>query len=297
MMTAQYYQLAQALDVILQKVNGIHGLKFIYSAAKKSANRTEQADMNFLESIAKPFFDPFTESRQMFTQWVIHSDVFITNSNFQKDSFLKRFIKQRDKVQTEFDKTKINSTKLAEKIGELRIHLDALEKHGKRVAIVPHLQEKTTPQLDSTIILEKGNTIYALKQVSNIFNNSKGFLKVMDKWVSDRTLEYFASVPEVPIKILTSNIDNKKRISFQVMLNRINETRSTSIEVRICNPKEFHDRYIITGKELWIIGSSLKDAGYKNWTTLNRLEDNEKRKELNKIFDKLWKASVVFTSL
>ena len=294
MMIAQYYQLARALDVILQKVNNIHGLKFIYSAAKKSASRTEQTDMDFLESIAKPFIDPFTESRQMFTQWVIQSDVFITNSNFQKDSFLKRFIRQRDKAQTEFDKTKINSTKLTEKIGELRIHLDALEKHGKRIAHVPSLSEKTIPQLDSTIILEKGNTVEVLKQVSNIFNNSKGFLKVMDKWVSDKTLEYFASVPDVPIKILTSNIDNNKRVSFQVMLNRINETRSTPIEVRICNPKEFHDRYIITGKELWIIGSSLKDAGYKNWTTLNRSDDNEKRKDINKIFDKLWKLSVIF---
>ena len=103
----------------------------------------------------------------------------------------------------------------------------------------------------------------------------------MDKWVSDKTLEYFASAPEVPIKILTSVIDNKKRVQFQVMLNRINETRSNPIEVRICDPKEFHDRYIISGKELWVIGSSLKDVGYKNWTTLNRVEDGEKRKELN----------------
>lgn len=295
-MTAQYYQLAQALDMILQKVNDIHKLRFIYNTAKKSASSTEKEDLSFLESIAKPFFDPYTESRQLFTEWVIHTDVYITNSNFSKDAFLKRFLKQRDKVQTDLDKTKLNSTKLSEKIGGLRILLDALERYGKRIINTPSLQDKS-PQLDSTIILEKGKTVDVLRQVTQIFSNSKGYLYVMDKWVSDKTLEYFASAPEIPIKILTSVIDNKKRVQFQVMLNRINETRSNPIEVRICDPKEFHDRYIISGKELWVMGSSLKDVGYKNWTTLNRVEDGEKKKELNKIFEKLWRKSTVFSHL
>ena len=213
-MSTQYYQLAQALDVILAKVNNIHGLKFIYNTVKKSSNKTEQEDLDLLESVAKPFFDPLTESRQMFIQWVINSDVYLTNSNFSKDVFLKRFIKQRDKVQTEFERIRPNTTWLSEKIGELRIHLDALEKYGKRIVRTHSLQENSPPQLESTIILEKGKTVDVLIQVTQILNNSKEYLNVMDKWVSDKTLEYFASDPDIPIKILTSNIDNKKRYSF-----------------------------------------------------------------------------------
>ena len=295
MMTAQYYQLVQNIDVILQKVNNIHVLKFGWNAGKKVLGSADVQDMNLLESIGKAFFDPFTESRQMFTQWIIQSDVFITNSNFQKDIFLKRFVKQRDKVQTEFDKTKVNSTKLTEKLGELRIHLDALQQHGKQIVVTKKLQKIEQPQLDSTIILEKGKTVDILKQVSEVFNSSTKFLKIMDNWIGVKTLEYLTSMPEIPVKILTSNIEKKSQVEFQVMLNRINETRSNPIEVRLCEPKEFHDRYTINGKDLWMIGASLKDVGYKNWTTISKINDKDQRKEINKIFDMLWKNSIPFS--
>lgn len=297
MMNGQYGQLVQSLDVILQKVVDVHKLRFIYNFAKKSGSRAEQDDLGLLESIAKPFIDPYIDSRQLFTQWIIYSDIYVTNSNYTKDAFLKRFIKQRDKVQTEFDKSRPDSKKLMMKVGELRIHLDALEQNGKRAVKTANMPEKSTPQLDNTIILEKGKTVDILRQVSDILNASTGFLKVMDKWVSDRTLDYFASAPEIPIRILTSNIDTKRLVPFQVMLNRINETRQNKIEVRACSPSEFHDRYIITEKDLWIIGSSLKDVGYKNWTTINRSGDGKKRKELSEIFDKLWSGSTVVTFL
>ena len=294
MTTTQYYQLIQELDVILQKVNNIHTLKFGWNLGKKLLDSTEIVDTKMLESFGK-FLDPFTESRQMFTQWLIQSDVFITNSNFQKDVFLKRFVKQRDKVQTEFEKTKVNSTKLTEKIGELRIHLDALQQHGKQIVITPKLQKKVPLQLDSTIILEKGKTVEILRRVSEVFNSSTKFLKVMDNWIGAKTLEYFTSLPEIPVKILTSNIKKNDLVSFQVMLNRINETRSNPIEVRLCEPKEFHDRYAINGKELWMIGASLKDVGYKTWTTINKINDEDQRQEINKIFDVLWRKSTLFS--
>ncbi|KAF6247116.1 hypothetical protein C6990_05395 [Nitrosopumilus sp. b3] len=267
----------------------------MYNIAKKGANKDEQDDLELIESVTKPFFDPYTESRQLFTQWMIDSDIYISATNFDKDNFLKRFVKQRDKVQTEFDKIKPNSNKLAEKVGELKIHLDALERHGTRKAVISSIKQKSTPQLEDTIILEKGKTVDILKQVSEIFNGSARFLKVMDKWAGVKMLDYFVSVPEIPIKILTSNLEKKSEIEFQVMLNRINETRSNKIEVRVCDPKEFHDRYIINEKDLWMIGSSLKDVGYKNWTTITRTNDNEKRGDINNIFDDLWKKSSVFS--
>ena len=292
-MTTQYYQLIYGIDAMLQKVNDMHKLRFIYRSAKKSVNRNELNDLNFLESIAKPFFDPYAENRQIFAHWMIQSDIYITNSRFEKDRFLKRFLKQCDKVQIEFDKVKINSAKLIEKIEELRIHLDALEQHGKRIDITPKLQKIEARQSENSIILEKGKTAKILKQVSEVFNNSTKFLKVMDKWVGVKTLEYFIAVPDVPVRILTSNIEKKSQLEFQVLLKRINETRSNPIDVHLCDPKEFHDRYIINGEELWMIGSSLKDVGYKNWTTLNRITGIEKRKELDKIFNRLWKKSIM----
>ena len=291
MMSTQYYQLLQYLDLIRQKVNNIHGLKFIYNLGKKIADPAEQEDLNLLESVAKPFFDPFTESRQMFSQWVIQSDVYIENSNFSKDNFLKRFVKQRDKVENEFDKIKPNSTKLSEKIGQLRIQLDALEKHGKHVSQIPNLGKQSEPQTDNTMLIEKGKPFHALKQISQIFQSAKGPIKIMDKWISDKTLEFLISVPDVQIRILTSNIEEKSQIKFDILLRRINEERTNPIEVKKCDPKEFHDRYIITKNELWAIGGSLKDVGYKTWNTINKIDDEETRNEINNIFDLLWKST------
>lgn len=290
MMSTQYYQLAQYLDLVLQKVNNIHGLKFLYNIGKKIADPVELEDLNLLESVTKPFYDPFTESRQMFSQWVIQSDVYITNSNFSKDNFLKRFVKQRDKVESEFDKIKLNSTGLSEKIAQLRIQLDALEKHGKRVSQIPNLEKQPEPQTDNTMLIEKGKPYDALKQVSQIFRSAKGPIKIMDKWISDKTLEFLASAPDVQIRVLTSNIEERSQTKFDILLRRINEQRTNPIQVKKCDPKGFHDRYIITKNELWVVGGSLKDIGYKTWSTINKVDDEETRSEISNIFSSLWKV-------
>lgn len=285
-MSGQYHQLAQIIDIILQKVNGIHVLKFGWNLGKKILDDVDVQDMNLLESVGTPFFDPYIESRQMFVQCVIQSDVYITNSNFTNDTFLKRFVKQRDKVQTKFDKTKPNSTKLTEKIGELRVHLDALEQHGRRVSTVPSLNEPEPPNETTTKLIAKGKPFDAIRQVAQILETSKDSIKIMDRYVSEKTLEFLATAPDVQIKIITTTIESQ--IKFDIFLRRINEERTNPIKVKICDSKEYHDRYIITKKEVWSIGGSLKDVGYKTWSTINKIDDEDIKKEVNNIFDRLW---------
>ncbi len=296
MMSGQYHQLIQTLDALIENVNKLNTSKFLWNLGKNILGSDDVTAMRNLESLGGNI-DLFADKKQVFTQWIVQSNVYITNSNFKKDSFLSEFTKQRNKVKREFDKNKVNAATLVTSMTELRTHLVALQQYGtvKSPKLLKEKQPKTKlPKEKNTIKIDKGNTVDILKQVTRVFDNSTKFLKVMDNWIGTRTLDYFATVPEIPVKILTSNIAKKDKISFEVMLRRINEERTKSIEVHLCKPGEFHDRYIINGKELWMIGSSLKDAGYTNWTTINPLNDQDLRKEINKIFDVLWKNSTSF---
>ena len=114
----------------------------------------------------------------------------------------------------------------------------------------------------------------------------------MDRWVSSKTFEYYATAPDIPIMTLTTEIDNS--ITLQIILKRLNEERENKIQIRVCDKKEFHDRYIITDKELWMVGPSLKDAGYKTWGTITRAEDSEKKEKINQKFDGIWENSKKF---
>lgn len=294
MMNGQYYQLVQSLDMMIQKVNKIQTLKLTWDLGKKFLGSEYVADMKNLESFGK-YIDQFIETRQIFSQWVIQSDIFVTNAKFQKDTFLSRFVKQRNKVERELGKEKVNATKLSVNIVNLKTHFIAMQKYGKKnIEKIPKLKKVTPLKKEKIIILEKGKTVDILKQVSEIFNNSTKFLKIMDNWIGSRTLEYVTSVPEIPIKMLTSSIEKNSQLEFEILLKRINEKRVNPIEIHLCKPKEFHDRYAINGKDLWIIGASLKDAGYTNWTTISKISDEDQRKEISKIFDILWKNSIPF---
>ena len=285
------YQLIQTLDLIIQRVNKFYTSKSLWNLGKV-LDSNDVAAMRDIESLEKNS-DIYSEIHQLFTNWVIQSDIYISNSNFQKDSFLSRFIKQRNKTEREMGKEKINIVKLLTTVSELKTHVVALEQHGKRKKPkIPKSPKDKSLKTESqnTVRLEKGKKVDILKQVSKILNNSTKFIKIMDNWIGLRTLDYLTSIPDIPVMVLTSDI-GKKRVEFETLLRRINEERSKPIEIRTCRPKDFHDRHIINGKELWMIGSSLKDAGYTNSTLLTEIKDKYQRDEINKTFDVLWKNS------
>jgi len=288
-----YNQLSQELYQIIKLTSDLQGAKLIYNFLKSEASTSERKTMDSAESIASPHLDFFTNIRNLFTRWIIQSDIYI--ENLSKDNFLRRFLKQRDKIQNELDKQKPNATKLVGFLNELQIHLEALQQYGKpKMKKLEEISEKNENK--DTIILEKGKPFDALRQVSEIFQKAESYIKLMDKYTGSKTLDFFVDVPEVPIKILTSQIETKNQIQFKVLYQRLKEEKKGLIEIRRCLPDKFHDRYALTEKEAWIIGPSLKDVGYKNWGTLSLIKDKEQRKKIEKIFDELWSSSTPIES-
>lgn len=287
-MMAQYNQLQQGLALIIKNIGNVSGLKLFYNALKLDSDPAERKNLDDIESLAKGSgFDPFMQTRQQFAYWLIQSDLYLTNSNFERDIFLKRFLSQLDKAESELEKVKPDIAMLNNKLTQLQIYLQALEQYGKpinQLSTVKQIEDKISSNIE---ILEKGKPYEVLKVIRQIFSQSEKYIKVMDRWIGNKTLDYFASAPDVSIMILTTEIENT--VAFETILKRINDERNNKIDIRKCDRKDFHDRYIITDKELWSLGPSLKDAGYKIWGTITRADDEEKRDKINQKFDDLWK--------
>ena len=288
-MMANYNQLIADLDEILKNVGNVSGMKLMYNAIKQDSDARQKQEFNQMESSFSHLIDPFYQTKTFFTQWLIQSDVYLRNTNFEKNIFLKRFLKQREKTENELDKAKPETTVLNSLLTNLRMHLQALEQFEKRVnplVTVKEIEDKTNSNIE---ILEQGKPYEVFKVIGKIFSQSEKYIKLMERWISIKTLDYFVSTRDVSIMILTTEIENT--VAFETILKRINEERDNKIDIRKCDRKDFHDRYIITDKELWSLGPSLKDAGYKTWGTITRADDEEKRDEINQKFDDLWKKA------
>jgi hypothetical protein len=284
-----YHTIAALLNEIIRIANNLQLGGLLYNAWKNDQG-SAKSDIKVVESLGT-IVDVFSGLRNMFTQFVIEGDLFV--ENFAIDNFLKRFLSTRDKVQNELDKKKPDMPYLATLLSQLKLHLDALQNYGKPSSSEKPESRIQQSEIPDVIILEKGKPAQALADIERIFHNAKSCVKIMDKWVSDKTLEFLFSSSQIPIRILTSVIEEKSAARFYTLYRRMREERGENIEVRKCSPQEFHDRYIITGDELWMLGPSLKDASYKNWGTITRIKDEARRKEIEDTFDAIWKRSLL----
>ena len=288
---SNYQHLLTNLDLLLNNVGNVSGIKLLYNAIKQDSEQKRELEQ--MESSFSHLVDPLYQTKTLFNQWLLQSDIYLKNSNFKKDIFLTRFLKQREKIEFELNKTKPNTTILNSLLTNLRMNLHALEQNGEHVNSLSVNNKELNNNLNSNIvILEQGKPYDVLSIISKIFSKSKKYIKVMDRWVSSKTFEYYATAPDIPIMTLTTQIDTT--LELQIMLKRLNEERENKIQIRRCNKQDFHDRYIITDEELWSVGPSLKDAGYKTWGTITRAEDNEKKDEINQKFDEIWEKSRKF---
>ena len=91
----------------------------------------------------------------------------------------------------------------------------------------------------------------------------------------------------VQIKFLTENTGGKSKANrFKRACNAFQEEHP-GFEIR--KGQGLHDRFILTSKQGWSVGSSLKDFG-KTFSALTPLSD-EVKKNTEKIFDDLWRKA------
>jgi len=176
---------------------------------------------------------------------------------------------------------------------KMRSTLLALEILERTAVSKDTKKEERIPQgAIEVITVEKSQPYTALKRVESIFQNTQVYVKIMDKWIGKRTLDFVMEVPStVPVMILTGFVEKKSQRKFSSLYERIRKEKGGKIDIRICDPSEFHDRYIITNNELWQSGPSLKDLGITKWGTISKIGNASVKMDIEGRFDNLWKSS------
>ncbi|MBI3842486.1 MAG: hypothetical protein HY295_05020 [Thaumarchaeota archaeon] len=283
-----FANLRQSGYAILQEINRVAGLTGLYRLGKPFLPAQDQRDLNTLEQVLGPIIDPLNIARNSFTQWSAQCDLEL--SNFKRTPQLRTFEREKNGVQKLFEKKKPDYSILATKMQSTLLALEVVERTAVKKDIKP--EEKIPAGAIDVITVEKAQPYTALKRIESIFQNATGYVKIMDKYVGEHTLDFAWKIPvSIPVNILTSIIGNKTKSKFDVAFKRIIKERPSAVEIRLCDPSEFHDRYIITKNELWQSGPSLKDLGITKWGTVSKIGDATTKIEIEKKFDDLWRTS------
>lgn len=142
----------------------------------------------------------------------------------------------------------------------------------------------------SEVVVPHGKPLTGKIELKKILGSAQGYVKIIDSYVSDATLELLLAVPEkIPIKLLTENIGGKKRRGSFLRTCKQFKVERPSFEIRKCEKGKLHDRLILTEERGWIVGQSLKDFGKKH-STIKELSKKGK-KENEEIFNQYWALS------
>ncbi len=137
------------------------------------------------------------------------------------------------------------------------------------------------------LLIEPGTPFSSYQQLKEILKNAKTYVKVLDAYVDDLTLEILLQVPKTAsIHLLTEYTGGEKEKSFLRSCKQF-ATERALFQIRKCEKGLLHDRFIITNDKAYSIGSSLKDLGKR---TSSIIEIDNKAK-FEKQFDKIWNGS------
>jgi len=138
-------------------------------------------------------------------------------------------------------------------------------------------------------LIEPSTPFSGQQKVREILSDAQGYVKVLDPYVDDYTLDLLLNVPmNISIMLLTENIGGHRRAkSFTRSCRRFKAERP-QFHIRKCKKGLLHDRYVITRNKAYSIGSSLKDLGKKLSSIIEIVETKEK---IEKQFDKIWATS------
>ncbi|MBQ3475089.1 MAG: ORF6N domain-containing protein [Bacilli bacterium] len=142
---------------------------------------------------------------------------------------------------------------------------DILIDHDNRISKIENVNRNK--------IFFEGEIYDAYSMILNIFGRISEELIIIDNYANKELLDIVSNYCNKVI-IISKNID-------EILIRKYNSQYNN---VTFINNDSFHDRFlIIDRKEIYTIGSSIKDIGKKT-TCINKIEDE---KELNKILEQV----------
>jgi hypothetical protein len=115
------------------------------------------------------------------------------------------------------------------------------------------------PAIPHELAVPEGKSFAAKSQVREMLEGAETPILIVDPYVGVGTLDCLRLV-SVAVRLLTGKQTNSLEVGFDRALGDF-QTEGRAMEVRR-HPK-LHDRHLIFNDRLWLVGSSLKDAGRK----------------------------------
>lgn len=199
---------------------------------------------------------------------------------FLEDTFIRR-MRRNEIVYTRF-------RKFASQIADIYKRMRELDQRLLDVGFeLPWTDLKLAPidYGEAEKVYPKGHVYDFYKDISEITNDAKNEVFVIDAYVSEELLNlYLEKIPAgVKIRILT----NKPQGNFVTVAKKFKIRPNVHFEVR--KSDDCHDRLFFIDKDCWVMGQSVKDAGKKP-TYLIKIESYDL---FRNVFDDLWKNASV----
>jgi len=148
------------------------------------------------------------------------------------------------------------------------------------------VENQVPSKAKGVILVQPRHPYTALREVERILGVAKEYLKIVDPWLGEESLDFLWKVsPTVPIRVLTKTVVDSE--SFNSAYRRLVREKGGGIEIRKTDSDELHDRIIITEDQVWLLGPSLKDLG-KKLGTISKISDKKVRNQMETFFDRIW---------
>ncbi len=116
--------------------------------------------------------------------------------------------------------------------------------------------------------------------VNNLIKSAKKSIKLIDNYVDESVLMLFGKVKNIEVTIYTKTISKQLKLDLKKYNLQYGNIKAKKFDLS-------HDRFlIIDDKEIYHIGTSLKDLG-KKWFAFSKM-DNESLKILDKMTENLY---------
>jgi hypothetical protein len=121
-----------------------------------------------------------------------------------------------------------------------------------------------SPALPTELSAPEDYPFTAKSQVREFLGKADTPITIVDNYVGAGTLDCLRDAQQ-HIRLLTGERDSCIETGFSSALR---DFRAESFTIEVRRHKKLHDRYILFAERLWLVGSSLKDAGKKSFNAI-----------------------------
>ena len=171
---------------------------------------------------------------------------------------------------------------------KIRRTVIALESMGEKSLI--YSKDIPALQISKETLVSPGKPFTGSIKIKEILKSCRGYVKVIDPYINEATLELLINIPEgVPTRLLTAFTGGEEKEGKRKRTYRKFKEERPEFEIKKCRSNLIHDRFILTKTHGWNVGSSLKDFG-KKLSIITELS-TEAKGNVEKKFDGIWREA------